>query len=68
MKSSLALLLLAAAALPAAEIALFNGHDLAGWRRMPRHEGAPADRQPGFVLQDGLLVTVPTEPEDDLSP
>jgi hypothetical protein len=57
---------LAASALPAAEIQLFNGADLAGWVRMPRHEGAPADQKPGFALQDGLLVTVPASPEDDL--
>jgi hypothetical protein len=60
------LLLLAATTLPAAEIQLFNGKDLSGWARMPRHEGAPADQQPGLVVQDGLLVTVPTSPEDDL--
>ena len=66
MKYSLALLLLAASALAAAEMQLFDGKDLAGWARMPRHEGAAADQKPGFVVQDGLLATVPTSPEDDL--
>jgi len=65
MKYSLVLLLLAAS-LQAAEMQLFNGKDLAGWARMPRHEGAPADQKPGLIVQDGLLVTVPTSPEDDL--
>jgi hypothetical protein len=45
---------------------LFNGKDLTGWKRIPRHEGAPADQQPGFVVKDGLLVAVPAAPEDDL--
>ena len=59
---------LALVALPgwAAEQPLFDGKDLAGWERMPRHEGAPADQKPGFAVHDGLLVTVPNEPEDDL--
>src|SRR6266542_2487788 len=46
--------------------ALFNGKDLSGWARIPRHEGAPADQQPGFVVRDGLLVSLPDAPEDDL--
>lgn len=50
----------------AAEKQLFNGKDLTGWARIPRHEGAPADQQPGFVVQDGLLVSIPAAPEDDL--
>jgi hypothetical protein len=66
MKHSLVVLLLAAAFLPAAEMPLFNGKDLAGWARMPRHEGAAADQKPGLVIQDGLLVTLPTSPEDDV--
>ena len=45
---------------------LFNGRDLSGWARLARHEGAPADQKPGFVVQGGMLVTVPTAPEDDL--
>jgi hypothetical protein len=49
-----------------AEKQLFNGKDLSGWARIPRHEGAPADQKPGLVVQDGLLVSVPDAPEDDL--
>lgn len=45
---------------------LFNGKDLTGWARIPRHEGAPADQRPGFVVKDGLLVSLPDAPEDDL--
>jgi hypothetical protein len=33
---------------------------------MPRHEGAPPDQKPGFAVQDGMLVSVPDAPEDDL--
>jgi Domain of Unknown Function (DUF1080) len=46
--------------------ALFNGKDLSGWARIPRHEGAPADQKPGFEVRDGLLVSLPDAPEDDL--
>lgn len=61
------ILLTGAAALPAAEReALFNGKDLSGWDRIPRHEGAPADEKPGFVVDKGLLVSLPDAPEDDL--
>ena len=49
-----------------AERKLFNGKDLTGWLRIPRHEGAPANQKPGFVVQDGLLVSVPDAPEDDI--
>ena len=59
-------LLLLAAPAWAAEQRLFNGKDLAGWARMTRHEGAPPDEKPGFTVQDGILVTVPGAPEDDL--
>jgi 3-keto-disaccharide hydrolase len=45
---------------------LFNGKDIAGWKRIPRHEDAPADQQPGFVVKDGTLVAIPQAPEDDL--
>ena len=56
-----------AAAMPAAEREqLFNGKDLSGWARIPRHEGAPADEKPGFVVEKGLLVSLPDAPEDDL--
>ena len=49
-----------------AEQQLFNGKDLSGWARIPRHEGAPADQKPGFVVQDGMLVSIPSAPEDDI--
>ena len=49
-----------------AERQLFNGKDLTGWARIPRHEGGPANEQPGFVVKDGLLVAIPAAPEDDL--
>ena len=52
--------------LTAADRQLFNGKDLTGWARIPRHEGAPPDQQPGFIVKDGLLVAIPTAPEDDL--
>jgi hypothetical protein len=65
MRCLLAFFLVAAAAL-AAETPLFNGKNLTGWARMARHEGAPASEKPGFVVQDGMLVTVPDAPEDDL--
>jgi hypothetical protein len=59
-------LLAAAAPLSAAEHQLFNGKDLTGWARIPRHEGAPADQKPGFLVQEGLLISVPGAPEDDI--
>jgi hypothetical protein len=45
---------------------LSNGKDLTGWARIPRHEGAPADENPGFRVEKGLLVSLPETPEDDL--
>ncbi len=66
MKKWLAFVALAAAPAWAAERQLFNGKDLSGWARIPRHEGVPANQKPGLVVQDGLLVTVPDAPEDDL--
>jgi hypothetical protein len=66
MKKSLALLALLAVPSFAGEKQLFNGKDLTGWARIPRHVGAPADQKPGFMVQEGLLVTVPGAPEDDL--
>lgn len=57
----------AATALPAASARqLFNGKDLSGWARIPRHEGAPADQKPGFQVQNGLIASVPGTPEDDI--
>lgn len=66
MKKWLAMVALAAAPAWAAEKEFFDGKDLTGWARMPRHEGAPANQIPGFVVREGLLVTVPDAPEDDL--
>src|SRR5262249_9402122 len=60
------LLCLLGVSLPAADQHLFNGKDLSGWARIPRHEGAPANEKPGFVVRDGLLVSIPDAPEDDL--
>ncbi|HEX3743551.1 MAG TPA: DUF1080 domain-containing protein [Bryobacteraceae bacterium] len=62
----LAIVALAAAPAWAAEKQLFNGKDLHGWARIPRHQDAPRRQTPGFVVQDGLLVSVPDAPEDDL--
>jgi len=45
---------------------LFNGKDLNGWARIPRHENPPPGQKPGFVVQNGLLVSNPGAPEDDL--
>lgn len=45
---------------------LFNGKDLTGWTRIPRHEDSPADQQPGFRVENGMLISLPDAPEDDL--
>jgi hypothetical protein len=66
MKKWLAFLALAATPAWAAEKKLFDEKDISGWARLPRHEGLPPNQKPGFVVQDGLLVTVPDAPEDDL--
>lgn len=62
----LAVLALAVAPCWAAEEPLFNGKDLTGWARIPRHEGAPSDQKPGLIVKDGQLVSLPDAPEDDL--
>lgn len=62
----LAILTLVTTPLWPAEKQLFNGKDLTGWARIPRHEGAPADQKPGFAIRDSLLVSLPDAPEDDL--
>jgi hypothetical protein len=49
----------------AAEIKLFNGKNLDGWSRLPRHEGQ-ADHAPGFKIENGMLITDPDAPEDDI--
>jgi len=66
MKRTLAFLLLLGAPVWAAEKQLFNGKDLTGWARIPRHENVPADQAPGLMVKDGLLVSLPQTPEDDL--
>jgi 3-keto-disaccharide hydrolase len=66
MKKWLVFLVLAAAPAWTAEKHLFNGKDLTGWQRIPRHEGAPPDQKPGFEVRGGLLVSIPDAPEDDL--
>src|SRR2546425_11697277 len=66
MKRYVGLFLMALAPAMAAEQQLFNGKDLSGWARIPRHEGAPAGEKPGFVVKDGLLMSIPDAPEDDL--
>lgn len=63
---TLLLIIAAAAAATAAEQQLFNGKDLTGWARIPRHEDSPKNQQPGFEIRDGLLVSKPDAPEDDL--
>jgi hypothetical protein len=62
----LAILLAGSVVVCAAEHQLFNGKDLSGWKRIPRHEDAPANQKPGFEIHDGLLVSIPDAPEDDL--
>ena len=66
MNKSIVLLLLGASFASAAEQQLFNGRDLTGWSRIPRHEDSPAGQQPGFEVRGGLLVSLPDAPEDDL--
>jgi len=65
MRKSLLLMAVLAAPLFAAEVKLFNGKNLDGWSRLTRHEGE-ADRAPGFKVENGMLVSDPTAPEDDL--
>ena len=61
------LFLAGALSMTAAErVQLFNGKDLTGWQRIPRHEDAPTDQKPGFKVENGLLVSLPDTPEDDL--
>lgn len=66
MYRSIVLVLLGATVTFAAEQQLFNGRDLTGWSRIPRHEDVPAGQKPGFEIHDGLLVSIPDAPEDDL--
>jgi hypothetical protein len=66
MKKWLAFLALAMTPAWTAEKTLFDRKDISGWARLPRHQGVPASQKPGFLVRDGLLVTVPDAPEDDL--
>lgn len=66
MAGFLVLALSLAAADKRAPMQLFNGKDLSGWARIPRHENVPADQQAGFKIENGLLVSLPDSPEDDL--
>jgi acetylornithine deacetylase/succinyl-diaminopimelate desuccinylase-like protein len=45
---------------------LFNGKDLDGWARIPRHENPSPGEKPGFIVRDGMLISVPDAPEDDI--
>jgi hypothetical protein len=65
LRRSLVLVMALAAPLFAAEIKLFNGKNLDGWVRLPRHEGDAA-HAPGFKIEHGMLVTDATAPEDDI--
>lgn len=66
MSRLLAILALASTLLAADPQPLFNGKDLSGWTRIPRHENPSPGEKPGFVVRDGLLVSIPDAPEDDL--
>ena len=66
MRASLVIIAaLACAPAFAAEVHLFNGRNLDGWQRLARHEGQPG-HAPGFKIQDGMLITDPDAPEDDI--
>lgn len=65
MRKSLLLLAVLAAPTFAAEMKLFNGKNLDGWSRLPRHAG-DADHAPGFKIANGMLISDPDAPEDDI--
>jgi hypothetical protein len=65
MRRFLALFAVLAVPVFAAEVKLFNGKNLDGWSRLARHEGQP-DHAPGFKIQNGMLITDPDAPEDDI--
>ena len=65
MRKSLAVLMALAAPVFAAEMKLFNGKNLDGWSRLARHEDQP-DHAPGFKIANGMLITDPDAPEDDI--
>ncbi len=66
MKPTLLMVMLAASLTAAEPKQLFNGKDLTGWARIPRHEGISAGQKPGFRIDNELLVSLPDAPEDDL--
>ena len=65
MRKSLLLIAVLAAPTFAAEMKLFNGKNLDGWTRLPRHAG-DADHAPGFKIANGMLISDPDAPEDDV--
>jgi len=65
MRKSLLLIAVLAAPTFAAEVKLFNGKNLDGWSRMARHEG-DAEHAPGFKIANGMLISDPDAPEDDI--
>jgi hypothetical protein len=65
MRTSLVVLMALAAPVFAAEVKLFNGKNLDDWSRLARHEGEP-DHAPGFKIENGMLITDPEAPEDDI--
>jgi hypothetical protein len=65
MYKSLALIAALAVPMFGAEIKLFNGKNLDGWSRLARHEGQPY-HAPGFKIENGMLITDPDAPEDDI--
>ncbi len=65
-KLLLCVLLAEAAMLAAGPKRLFNGKDLKGWARIPRFESTPLGDKPGFVVQDGLLVSLAGIPSEDI--
>src|SRR5882757_4040081 len=67
MRTSLVLILALAGPLLAADAKpLFNGKNLDGWSRLQRHENASPDRGPGFKIENGMLISDPDAPEDDI--
>ena len=65
MRKSLLLIAVLAAPTFAAEMKIFNGKNLDGWTRLPRHAGE-ADHAPGFKIANGMLISDPDAPEDDI--
>src|SRR2546421_4161955 len=67
MRTSLVLTMALAGPLPAADAKLFsNEKNLEGGARLQRHENAGPDRSPGFKIENGMLISDPDAPEDDI--